>query len=241
MRKYSIYEQRIIREKLLEGSTLRQMFSPEFVQNARLEIMLDSEHENHIFKYFSDSFNVNRAVEELVNLVNLVKLLERDGLIRKYFRPSTSLYDFDDVDSIEIGESQSKTSLKFILPVGSEADLVSYLYSNLDKNFRATQELRSMVGANFESPEEKRHDDAIRQSKTANKIALLSAVAAFIAMALSIFGGSDNDDLRRQIKSNETDLINLRNKIKTDSASNSVVRQKIEDLQSSFDSLKVPK
>jgi hypothetical protein len=236
MRKYSIYEQRIIREKLLVGSTLRQMFSQEFIQNARLEIIIDSENENHIFQYFSDSHNANRAVEELVNLVKLIESLERDGLVRKYFKPTPSLYEFDEVDSLEIGAAQSRTSQKFILPIDSEAEVVLFLYSNLDKTFKATQELRAIVGGNFESPEDKQHDEAIRQTRTANRIALLSLFAACIAICISTFQNPD-EELREQIKRHEINLTKFEEKIKLDSSANSSMRKELGALRKSLDSL----
>lgn len=229
MQEFSPLEQRIIKEKLLIGSTLREMFSTKFMQDSKLEIEVDTTEGHHIFKFYSDTYEANEAVEELINLIDLVSSLEKDRMIRKYFKAATSLTEFEDNETIEIGISKSDKRAKFILPSGAAEDVVPYLHKNLDKTFKATQRLRSIVANNFQSVEERQHRQIVGLTRTANLIAFFSAMAAILAVIYSLTPTAEIEILNERVDIIEAKLGEVQKRSIADSTFIKAIYESLEN------------
>lgn len=237
MQEFGPFEQDIITHKLIPGSTLREMLSKDFNDNSRLEIQVDTSEEHHVFSFYSDSYDAQLAVEELVNIVDLLSTLEENGLIRKYFKAATNMDDFDVTERIEIGNSKSDKRARFVLPVAASEGVVLYLYKNLDKTYKATQKLRSIVANNFESIEVRHHKQLVGLTRMANLISFLSAGAAVAALIISLLP-ANVDSINLKIESIERQVTKLNNSIAADSANGLSNERELQRLKNRMDSIR---
>jgi hypothetical protein len=193
MLEFTDQEKTLIREKIIRGTTMRDMFSEEFMNNVRLDIEIDSSEEaRNIFNYYSESYSSEKAVEELVNLVSFLTALESNGLVNKFFQPATAFLDYDTTERIIIGNSESEKRSRFIPPIGSQEGVVLYLYDNLDKKFKATQKLKVLVQNDFISNEERQHQESVSQTKLSNIISFISLAVSTVAIVSAFTSSNDN-------------------------------------------------
>ncbi len=237
MQEFGLYEQKIIIEKLLNGASLREMFSERFTEDSRLIIQIDTTDEHHIFSFYSDILSAAEAVEELINLVDLISTLEENRLVRKYFKAATSMSDFDVDETIEIGASKSEKQSKFILPSGLAQDIVLFLHKNIDKTFKATQKLRAVVANNFEPLEVRQHKQVVGLTRTANVIAFLSAGAAMAALIISLLPSTEGESTERALKSLEKVTNQLEQQVSKESIANELINKDVEYTRLRVDSL----
>src|SRR5258708_5119540 len=109
MREFSKKERWIISERLIEGRTLPGFFTDDFLANGKLMIQIKPDG-RHRLEFLSDTIDSRFANEELVDVVNLLAYLDEEGLVSKYPPAATTLRDFDEIQTISIGNSTSNKS-----------------------------------------------------------------------------------------------------------------------------------
>ena len=174
MRDFSSGEIRIIRDRLINGCPLRDMFSTSFTNDAKLVIAIN-ENGSHLFKFCSDNYSSDSALEEIVNTVNLLSFLQSEGLIYKYPPSATVLTDFDKIKTITIGNSTSTHEMPFLLMQDANY-LVDFLCDNWEYRFVASEPLKSLSSHNFKSAEDRRLDQNT----------FLTRIGLFIALGTSV-------------------------------------------------------
>jgi hypothetical protein len=185
MREFSKYERDLIKGHLIKGSGISGMLSSAFKEKAKFKITFDPSGSQK-FEYFSSEFAVEDARDEMVNLIELLEFLLSEKYIRKYPPTATSLRDFNETETISFGDSWSAQQQTFILHEKSNY-LGEFLKWNEDSIFKATESLKNLALNDFQTAEEIRHVQILRQSRHANKITLGLAISTVLIGFIGIF------------------------------------------------------
>jgi hypothetical protein len=239
MREFSQFEQNLIRNHLIRGAGLPGMLSNDFREKARLVIHFDPKGHTK-FEYRSDDYESSKATEELVNIVDLLEYLLTEGFIRKYPPNFTSLREFDVQEQISLGESQSQKSQNFLLHDGS-LYLPKFIMQTENYVFKATEPLRTLTLNDFQTAEERRHNQAMSKATNANRIALAVAVASIILPTVLGYMQYRNsyDELltKLTIESAENDV--LRKAINESNSLTNEVTKDVKSLKDEIETMKV--
>lgn len=127
---------------------------------------------------------INEIFYYILNVVNLIKLLEKENYIltiNKVTQPS---------EDIVYGNKFSNTELEAIRYVIPDENIVEFLVDFYDKDIYPTKELESFIERGFVSRNEKRHQQQYQVSLFALAI---TSVALLISTCSTIFSRFDKD------------------------------------------------
>jgi hypothetical protein len=238
MREFSNKEQQIIRDKLITGTTLPGLFSTSFLENGKLMIQINASG-HHRFEFFSDTIPARQANEELVDVINLLKYLDGEGLITKYPPAATTLRDFDEDQQISIGHSESKKSETFLL-IRQSKSLVKFLKENDNYFFQANEPLRVLVANNFRTLQERQFERTSSTTLRGQWISIgVAGLTLLITLVINIVNWKRSD---RAEKAMELVVIDLQHKISHTKTADSIAHlefaKQIDFLKNQIDSLK---
>jgi hypothetical protein len=238
MREFSDKEQQVIRDRLITGTTLPGLFSERFLQNGKLMIQINASG-HHRFEFFSDSIPSREANEELVDIINILKYLDGEGLITKYPPAATTLRDFDEDQQISIGNSDSKKSETFLL-IRQSKSLVEFLQENDNYFFQANEPLRILVANNFRTLQERQFERTISTTLRGQWISIgIAGITLIATLIINISNWQRND---RSSKSFELKMRDLEDRLKDGEIQDSLARvedaKQILGLKNQMDSLK---
>lgn len=237
MREFSRKEQWIIRERLIEGTTLPGFFTPEFLHAAKIVLQINPSGK-HRLEVFSDTIDGRQANEELVDVVTLIEYLDKEGLVAKYPPAATTLRDFNAVQSVSIGDSESSKSSTFLMEEKS-AHLIEFLTDHDNYFFKATEPLRTLNEHDFLSLQERQFARTSRLTVNGQFISIGIAISTLIATTWFNIQNWNRNDKTNEAFKNEILLIQGRS-AKThlqDSLLNVENDRKLLRVQSRIDSL----
>jgi len=239
MREFSQFERNIIKNHLLKGARLPGMLSEEFRKSARLLIHYLKDGAIKL-EYRSDGYSRELATEEIVNIVELLGFLEKNGLIRKY-PPSATIQAFNDEAEISLGESEGSATEEFLLHQGS-SHIPKFIKQTQDYEFKATEPLRTLAEHNFKSEEDRRHEETMRNARTSNRIAIFVALTTLVVTAVLgyIQYESSYDDLRDKLSVVIAEQEKLKNELERNKGDLKNLRKEFGGFKIEFEKSKIP-
>lgn len=237
MRELSLKEQQIIRDQLIPGTTLTELFSGRFNGDGKIEIQIH-EDGDYRFDFYSQTFSETAANIEVVDVINLLKYLEAEGLITKYPPAATTMVEFEVGTPIVMGSSNSQKAVKFLM-ITQSASLVKYLKKNAGFVFQANEPLRVLAGNNFRSLQERQFERTISTTLRGQWISIgIAGLTLLVSCAVNIVNWHRSDQLAKSLKS---ELVALRERFKGDSRLDSILfrdaSEQIRTLRYQVDSL----
>jgi hypothetical protein len=192
MREFSPKEQELIRTKLVPGSTLADLFSEDVKKDAKIILTIDPQ-EDHRFDFYSDKMSAADGNEELVNLISLLKYLDKEGLIIKYPPEASTLRDFEAVEQISFGDFEGKKVTKFVLPANA-AYVAKFIRNNDNFTFKANAPLRLLVSNDFKTEQQRQFESNQRNTRIGQWISIGIAIATMsVTIIISNRNWSRND------------------------------------------------
>ncbi|HEY5825828.1 MAG TPA: hypothetical protein VIT44_15745 [Cyclobacteriaceae bacterium] len=235
MREFSKYEKRIIRDKLIEGSRLSDML--DFKEKGELIafINFDNYPGRHKFTFKSDTYNGQLAIDELVDLFDLLTYLLKEGYVRKYPDANTSFRDEEFSPEISLGDPNNGKAQTFLLNFNSR-ELGNFIQIHENYKFKATATLTAQSDRNFISQEEIRHNEIMKKATNANLIALTLSI-------ITVLIGASGIGLQYKISKSDTDLAKnviekLSLQLKRDSLTNEKLKYDFDNFKIQIDSFK---
>ena len=170
MRELSSREKEIIK-RIIETRSFyfRDLFSKFFLDNVRIVIDLPSK-EAAIF--YADSINEIRDVfEEIVTIIGLIKLLDKNDLILR------AQIEIELHNKFELGQFQGDKTTRFIF---GDKFIKQELADNVLTEFFVTEELRTFYKDKFRTKEEIRHNQTMNISYAALLLALGTSIYSIL-------------------------------------------------------------
>ena len=235
MRDFSDYEKRVIKEKLIQGSGLSNMLDFKMKGQLLASINVSGNIGHHMFTFRSNTYEGQLAVNELVDLFDLLTYLLKEGYIRKYPNAATTHRDGEVSPVISLGDANSGRESTFLLNINSR-ELGDFIKVHENYNFKATAALKAHAEGNFITQEEKRHNQIIIKARNANRITVVLAIVTILIGAAGIW-------LQYRISLSDSHLtVNaikiLSGQIQRDSASNESLKHDIQRVKIQMDSFK---
>jgi hypothetical protein len=176
----------------------------------------------------------------LVDIINLLKYLDSEGLITKYPPAATTLRDFEVDQQISIGNSDSKKSETFLL-IRQSKSLVEFLQENDNYFFQANEPLRVLVANNFRTLQERQFQRTISTTLRGQWISIgIAGITLIVTLIINIINWQRND---RSTKSLESKMVAMEDRLKDGERRDSLARiedaKQIRILKSQTDSLKI--
>lgn len=183
------------------------------------------------FQFHSDELEPQPAFNELIDTIELLEYLESEKLIRKYHPAATIVPQYDEKGhSISLGKSETKKSVVFFVE-GMEK-YGNFIKVNENYRFVALEPLRAHVDRNFITIENKSAQDANRNARLRNRIALGVALVTAIGIWVSAHQNDQSrDDLLMQ-------LAQYNRRHNNDSISIERLRDQLTVMRTEIDSLK---
>lgn len=119
MREFSDYEKKIILTKLIDGSGLANMLDFNSKGQLLVAINIAGQLGIHKFTFKSTTYDSQIAVNELVDLFDLLKYLLEEGYVRKYPDAATTERETEFSPVISLGEQNNGQAKTFLLNVNA--------------------------------------------------------------------------------------------------------------------------
>jgi hypothetical protein len=200
MREFSQTEQAIIKDHLISGAGLSAMLPN--VDKIKWLITYDGESDLASYNFRSDQIEAQPAYNALVEMIELLKYLVAGGLVRKQNLAATveaTMEDMTHKRTISLGNSASNKNVAFIPSDGLE--YAHFIFDNENTRFVALAPLVEHSRNDFISPEDRRHYQQLRQTRTAN---IVSIIVGTFSILFGVYSSYQNN-------LSQADLILLQN------------------------------
>src|SRR5258708_581470 len=214
MREFNHNEQQLIKNKLAakDGTILDRMFSDTFLKEAKLtidiEVDISPEDEQHRLTICSDTYSPMEALEEFIDVIDLLIYLDSEKLISKYPPPAASLRNFDIKQQLTIGDSASTKCNTFLLTRASNY-VIDFIRHHDNYTFHAKPHLQEMMKRKFISDEGRRHTELVKNGRDFNRILFFTLIASIIVSALS-YKSNNTDSIRKDMDSLKVEVAKMK-------------------------------